>query len=419
MIDIKLISTNSDLYLMCRDILAELPSQEWTISQSAECEAASVADLHIWDYQPEMRFPDGINWRSSGHLFLVYRAHLSRLRETREGSGASTILQPVSRPALAAYLALAVSANEERIRTEASLRADRDEMLQCLIQANLRLQEYDQDRTTFLSRAVHDFRAPLTALSGYCGLLLSGSLGELNEDQKEVIRRMQHSAKRLSRMANAMFELSVGRQVKRMPDLQPADIRACVDQANHEITPFAESKQISISVDLAADAPPLYFEPGQIEQVLINLLDNACKFTPRQGEIEIRGYPFFWDRREPRGKVVFDIDRRSRVSREPNSYRIDIRDSGAPIPHVQLKGIFEEYTSYAGSRDRSGAGLGLAICNMILRQHNGQIWAENTDKGPLFAFVLPFQRDESELKFDRNVKSRIAEANVNDYEYEA
>jgi two-component system sensor histidine kinase ResE len=221
---------------------------------------------------------------------------------------------------------------------------------------------------------------------------LNEPLGELNEDQEEVIRRMQHSVKRLSGMTNAMFELSVGRQMKRTPDLQVGDIRDCIDHAAHEIMPVAESKQISLSIDLTSYISPLYFEPVKIEQVLVNILDNACKFTRRPGEIEIRGYPFFWERREPRGKVVFSLDRRTQFCREPNSYRIDVRNSGAPIPNEHLKGIFEEYTSYGGSRDRSGAGLGLAICAMILRQHNGEIWAENTVAGPLFAIVLPIHR---------------------------
>ncbi len=409
MINVRLISTNQDLYVMCRNILAEIPSLEWTVSQSAEYDTTGSADLHIWDYRPGMQFPDSSRWRPSRSLFLVYQAHLSSFRESMGPSGASIILQPVSRAVLASFLTLAISSNQDRTVTENSLRADRDDMLQCLIQANLRLQEYDQARTNFLSRAVHDFRAPLTALNGYCSLLLSEPLGELNEDQKEVIRRMQHSASRLSRMANAMFELSVGRQIKRTPDLRAGDIRACVDQATHEIMPFAESKQISISVDLSPDAPLLYFEAGQIEQVLINVLDNACKFTPRQGSIEIRGYPFFWERREPRGKVAFGADRRRRASGEPNCYRIDILDSGGPIPSGQLKGIFEEYTSYAGSQDRSGAGLGLAICGLILRQHNGEIWAENTDAGPLFAFVLPIHVEATEFEFDRNLKSNVAE----------
>jgi signal transduction histidine kinase len=406
---IQVVSTNSDLYRLCRETLAAFPAPDWTLSQVAEWETAGPADLRIWDYQPDMRLPDSISRHPSRNLFLVFRTHLAGFRERIGVGGASIILQPASRAALESYLTLAVAANAERVQTENSLRADRDEMLQCLIQANLRLQEYDQDRTNFLSRAVHDFRAPLTALSGYCNLLLSEPLGELNEDQAEVIRRMQHSVKRLAGMANAMFELSVGRQIKRMPDLQASDVRTCIDQAAHEMMPLAESKQISVSVHLSSGVPPLYFEPSKIEQVLINILDNACKYTRRPGEIEIRGYPYFWERREPRGKVVFGQDRRNRASQEPNAYRIDIRNSGSPIPKEQLTGMFEEYTSYGGSRDRSGAGLGLAICGMILRQHNGGIWAENTVAGPLFAIVLPYHRSEPTCDKQMHYASGITE----------
>ena len=275
-----------------------------------------------------------------------------------------------------------------------SLRADRDEMLQCLIQSNLQLQEYDQDRTNFLTRAVHDFRAPLTATSGYCGLLLSEALGPLTVDQKEVLRRMQHSTKRLSRMASAMFELSVGRHVKRQPDLHRGDIRECVDQAIHEVTPFIDGKNLSLSVELDRGGDSLYLEPGQIEQVLINLLDNACKFTPKSGSIEIRGYPFFWDRRTMHMSPMVRTERRLGDFQSPNSYRMDIRGSGARIPRTHLEKIFEEYTSYAGGQDRSGGGLGLAICRMIVTAHEGHIWAENTEQGPRFSFVLPVRSPE-------------------------
>jgi two-component system, OmpR family, sensor histidine kinase VicK len=77
---------------------------------------------------------------------------------------------------------------------------------------------------------------------------------------------------------------------------------------------------------------------------------------------------------------------------EPNSYRVDIRDSGTPISPQYLESIFEEYTSYSAGGDRSGGGLGLAICRTIIDQHRGRVWAENTDKGPVFSVVLPFRR---------------------------
>jgi two-component system clock-associated histidine kinase SasA len=146
-------------------------------------------------------------------------------------------------------------------------------------------------------------------------------------------------------------------------------------------------------LNLERETGLLFIEPGQIEQVLINILENACKFTPKAGEIEIRGYPFFWERR--RGHTASQTERRVRPSHEPNSYRIDICDTGPRIPEEHLSKIFEEYTSYAGGADRSGGGLGLAICKMILNAHGGRVWAENSEFGPRFCFVLPVRPAET------------------------
>ena len=120
-------------------------------------------------------------------------------------------------------------------------------------------------------------------------------------------------------MSSAMFQLSVGRQVKMQPVLRKGDIRKCVEQALHEITYFAEDKQISISTNLEPEPGPLYFERAQIEQVLVNLLENACKFTPRAGEIEIQAYPFSWERRAVRNSRI------RRMSDEAMTYRVSTR----------------------------------------------------------------------------------------------
>jgi signal transduction histidine kinase len=401
---IHLISTDVELYKLCREILADIPDsgRSCTVLAVAPNAAWREADLHIWDFCSNLSLPDHFNWNPMRHLFLVDRKDLPIFQE-RIGTGeGNVLLKPVTRATLATFLSPAVSNGAAK-----SLRADRDEILQCLIQTNLKLQEYDQDRTTFLARAVHDFRAPLTALSGYCGLLVSEPLGPLNESQKEVLRRMQNSAKRLSRMASAMFELSVGRHVKKRPDLQPGDIRECLDQALHEIAPFADEKSISITPEFDPCGEGLYFEAGQIEQVLINILDNACKFTPKAGTIEIRGYPFFWERRHNCSTLPTQAERRRRtIVDQPNSYRVDISDSGSAIPEEQLHRIFEEYTSYAGGRDRSGSGLGLAICKMIITQHEGRVWADNRDSGPVFSFVLPMRRSELGLRGGKHYSLR-------------
>lgn len=386
--DIRLISEDRGLLKMCRDIVTGLPRQRGSFA-AATSEQCYAADLCIWDFESAMaRLPDS-DIDPSKHLFLVHRSDLSAFRDRIASAEVRILLKPVTRATLEVFLSQALAAHNDRETSTTSLRADRDEILQCLIETNLRLQEYDQDRTTFLARAVHDFRAPLTALRGYCGLLLSEPLGPLSESQKEILRRMQHSAKRLSRITNAMFQLSVGRHVKSRPDLKSGDLRDCLEQALHEITPFADEKRLAIRVDLAPLDFPLYFEAGQIEQVLINILDNACKFTPKSGSIEIRGYPFFWQRRMNHSSLPPAVERRLRNTAEPNTYRMDIQDSGSKIPEEHRERIFEEYTSYDGGRDRSGGGLGLAITRMIVNQHDGSVWAENTSSGPMFSFVLP------------------------------
>ena len=386
-VDVVLVSEDRELHQLCLEILGEILDQPWTLSVANADGAGSRADLCIWDYQSGAELANLGDRFSAKHLYLVARKDLSEFRSRMAAPEANVLLKPATPVTLAAFLGSAVS-----LCGPSALRKDRDEILQCLLQTNLALQEYDQDRTNFLARAVHDFRAPLTALSGYCGLMLDESFGSVNEAQREVLRRMRRSAQRLSRMATAMFELSIARQVTKRPNLQRGDIEECLDQALHEMAPFADERRITITPELEPADEPLLFEPGQMEQVLVNILDNACKFTPKGGAIEIRGYPFFWERRSGQAGMPGGVERRRRVNRRPNSYRIDITDSGAPIAKEHLEAIFEEYASYAGAGDRSGGGLGLAICRLIVLQHRGRIWAENTNFGPRFSVVLPFDR---------------------------
>jgi len=271
------------------------------------------------------------------HFFLLHRKHLAALQELVGTSDINVLLKPVMPATLRAFLGDAQqqrtldcgTGNGDSAGSINALRVERDEMLQFLIQANLKLQEYDQERTNFLARSIHDFRAPLTAISGYCGLLLEEALGSLTPDQREVLGRMQHSATRLSRITESMFQLSASRNIEQKLNLKNADIRDCVEQALHEVSLFLDGKRISVKVEISQPPEGLFFDKSGIEQTLVNLLDNACKFTPRNGTIEIRGYPFFWERRI-RYAAALDpaMDRRVEQIKTPNSFRVDIRDSG-------------------------------------------------------------------------------------------
>ncbi|MGC8793987.1 MAG: sensor histidine kinase, partial [Bryobacteraceae bacterium] len=164
----------------------------------------------------------------------------------------------------------------------------------------------------------------------------------------------------------------------------------CVEQALAEILPLAEEKNLSLTVNLEPAGRPLVADPYQIEQVLLNLLDNACKFTPKNGVIEVRGYPWLWERRDGVRAQVAGRERRGIRSALPNAYRVEIRDSGPGVAEHLIEGMFREYSPFGGTRDRSGGGLGLAICKMIVEAHRGDIFAYNSPEGFTFAFVLPF-----------------------------
>jgi signal transduction histidine kinase len=406
--ELILVSRDSALLTLCREIIASLAGNHCAVSIADPDNVPSGAGFYIWDFDAGHSIPEHVaqhpGWK---RLFLIPSRDRSALSRHRVLKDSTILLKPVNRGTLSAFLAQVSAAQE----TGGSLpsRGDCDEMLQCLIQANLKLQEYDQARTNFLARAVHDFRAPLTAVTGYCGLLLAEPLGALNDDQKEVLRRMRHSAARLARLAGGMLQLSVGNRVRTQLHLEKGDLRECFEQVIHEVTPVAEEKHIDICAEIEPSPEPIYFERNQMEQVLINLLENACKFTPRAGSIEIRGYPFFWDRRFLQNRLAATAaERRQQESQTPNSFRVDICDSGPGLPAGQLDSIFEEYTRYAGTQDRSGGGLGLAICRMILDNHRGRIWAESSDAGAMFSLVLPFWPAGVNLEIPERVSAGVA-----------
>lgn len=404
-IKVALISHDRSIAKSCRETLAELFGPEFTLTVGAARELVAESDLCIWDFIPgetEITLQPADVQQLQSHFFVVQRRDVAALRELVGSPNLNLLLKPLTPATLRAFLGEACRRWRERDQEFAArrLRVERDEMLQCLIQANLRLQEYDQDRTTFLARSLHDFRAPLTAISGYCALLLGEDLGPLTAEQLEVLGRMEYSVKRLSRLTNAMFELSISHNVEQKLVFQQADVRECVDRALQEITPFIDEKRISVTVDVQP-SDVLSFDKAHVEQMLINLLDNACKFTPRGGSIDIKGYPFFWDRRIGQAaRLDPSMDRRIEQVTAPNSYRIDIQDSGPGIPLAHLDKIFEEFTSYSGGQDRSGGGLGLAICRMTMRQHQGRIWAQNGPAGAVFSFVLPCQPTETAVRGD-------------------
>jgi signal transduction histidine kinase len=315
-------------------------------------------------------------------IVVVKKTSLSSIRRMVPDNGFTYLESPFTPLSLTAVLQAAVAQFE--LRQDACsthLKLDRDRILQQLLETNLILREHDQDRTNFLARSIHDIRVPLTAIQGYCGMLLAGQVGSIDPEQTRILERMQRSASRLCRLVEAVMDLGTGSPGANKLRLEHASIEACAQQAVYEILPFVQRKQISVKVDVESPTGVLLFDAGQLEQVLTNFLDNACKFTPKGGEITIRG-------RSIATQGLGEIGSAEATA----AYRVDVTDTGRGIDPGHIEQIFDEHTSYGDSMGRSGSGLGLAICRMIIHAHNGRIWADSGTQGASFSFVLPFTR---------------------------
>jgi signal transduction histidine kinase len=401
--NVLLISVDQKLEQFCRKVIADCVSIDCQMRCAASFAANPEPDLTIWDYSPDMAAPPAsICSDHKQTILLVGRKHIPMLGNIFPVQAASILLKPVNHAMLRVFIEHGLARHESVAGLSKELTADRlekerDQLLQFLLKANLNLQEYDQDRTNFLARTVHDFRTPLTALQGYCGLLLEQSVGYLNADQMDLLRGMHRSAKRLSALATALLDLSAGRHLERRPDVQRIELENCIEQAMHEISPLASAKHIDIRVDLEIPPGAILFDPAQMEQVLVNLLENACKFTPKHGLVRVLGHSVAWDRSgTPKAAAAWE---------QSNAYRVDISDSGPGIIPEYLDEIFEEYTSYSGGRDRSGGGLGLAICRMILASHHGRIWADSKSDGATFSFVVPCSAENFSVASGQNASS--------------
>lgn len=400
-LQVSLVSEAPELVRLLRDALAETPGSNFALEVRAGDQPPPQSDLCIWDFVPgKTVFPDGIGgnqWRK--HLFLLHRSELGALKSLIGISDIHVLLKPVTRANLRAFLGgyalQRTDPCEDSATGSTRFRGERDEVLRVLMQTNLRLQEFHQERTNFLLRSLHDCRAPLTAISGYCELLLGDELDPLTPGQRKILQRMRHAARRLTTATDSMFQLNVADSGEATLNLVQADLRDCIGQALEELSPVLENKRVSVTVEVEPSPENLMFEKTLIEQVLVNLLEGACKFTPKGGAIEIRGYPFFWERSSESGTPLMDFpERRTQEGQTVNSFRVDIIDCGPAIPAEDADRIFQEHTSYTGGQDRSGGGLGMAICRMILSRHGGHVWAENSQTGAIFSFVLPLQTDD-------------------------
>jgi signal transduction histidine kinase len=239
-----------------------------------------------------------------------------------------------------------------------------------------------------LVSAAHEFKTPLVVMLGYTDLLLSGHLGAINQRQKQVLGEIQEGAQRLQKLIQDLLllqELKAGRIST--ANLESAGVDENLGEIFNYWSPTATQKRIRYQFRPAEGGERVRVEPGKLQHIVSNLIENALKHTPAKGLVAVSVTPCFWERRKAQTEFLFNMERRESRKVE-NAVRIDVSDTGPGIAPEHHYEIFGDFIQLPGGSAR-GTGLGLAIARRLVEAHGGVIWVESEPgKGSKFSVLL-------------------------------
>jgi signal transduction histidine kinase len=235
---------------------------------------------------------------------------------------------------------------------------------------NVQLKKLDGVKTDFLNTTSHELRTPVASIKGYIQMLLKQTLGEITEEQKKALEVLLRNTNRLDHLIQDILDISRLESGTMKFITEKTDATKMIKEIAETMQVSADLKRIKINSDIQKGIPDLMIDQERIKQVLMNLVDNAIKFSPDGSMIQIKA-------RKEKEDVVFEV-----------------QDFGRGIPKNKQKKIFERFYQVDSGIDRKfgGVGLGLTISKKIIDTYGGQIWVDSTlGKGSSFKFSVPLQ----------------------------
>jgi two-component system, OmpR family, phosphate regulon sensor histidine kinase PhoR len=234
-----------------------------------------------------------------------------------------------------------------------------------LVQDLTRIRRLETVRRDFISNLSHELRTPLASLKALAETLQDGALDD-PPAARRFIDQIQIEVDALTQMVTELLELSRIESGRLSLDLQPVSASDLLNSASRRMQVQAERAGLNLHVECPDDLPKVKIDSQRLEQVLVNLIHNAVKFT------------------KPGGEVLLFAD--SAIG----EVRFAVRDSGIGIPAEDVTRIFERFYRVDKSRTGNGTGLGLSIAKHIVEAHKGRIWAESMEgQGSSFYFTIP------------------------------
>jgi len=238
-----------------------------------------------------------------------------------------------------------------------------------LRQANIELRQLDQAKTEFLSIASHQLRTPLTAIRGYLSMIEEGDYGPVPEEAKETITKVYQATTRLIELTNSLLNVTRIETGKISFAPSSVDFPDLVSSVIQELKPDAEQKNLFLEYTKTKEKiPKIKIDEEKIRQVILNVLDNAIKYTTKGG-------------------VTITL----KVKEKKQKLQLKIKDTGEGISSSEMDKLFRSFSrGAAGSHLYSaGAGLGLYVARRFVDIHpGGKIWAESPGRGKGSTFCL-------------------------------
>jgi PAS domain S-box-containing protein len=243
---------------------------------------------------------------------------------------------------------------------------DETDSIQWILRDITERKELDRLRDDLTAMIYHDLRSPLANIVSSLDVLYS----MVPEDDKDtvlsILKIAENSTDRIQRLVSSLLDVSKLESGQPVADQKAVDTLELIQSAIHEVTPVANGRHQTISADLPAQLSPVWVDEDMAQRVLINLMENASKFSPPRGMIEIG-------------------------AQEENDWiHMWVRDNGPGVPIAEQDRIFDKFTRLHGTQKPGGLGIGLAFCRLAVQGHGGHIWVESEPgQGSTFHFTFP------------------------------